>query len=222
MSLLRAAPAAPARRTLLRNPASWYVAALALGWPVEALLSPGRLNHLQEWSSANLANLHPWPAGHPVGALVVSAFVPPDSAWVWPLFALATFTVVELLGPARAVVSLVLVHVGVTALTEALVWWRIHHDALPAVAAHELDTGPSYLVVTAMTVALCRARPVWLRAGWLVLLALAWPDLLDGIGDGDCAAVGRLLALAAGLALSGALACAERRRRGPAGREGDP
>ncbi|MFF7635306.1 rhomboid-like protein [Kitasatospora sp. NPDC008050] len=219
MSSVRAVPAAPARRTLLRNPASWYVAALILVWPVEALLSPGRLNRLQDWSSANLANLHPWPAGHPVEALVVSAFVPQDSAWVWPLFALATFTVVSLLGPRRAVVALALVHVGVTALTEALVWWRIRHDGLPAVAAQQLDTGPSYLVVTAMTVALCRARPVWLRAGWLVLLALALPDLLDGIGEGDCSAVGHLLAFAAGLALSGVLAYADRRRRG---REGDP
>ncbi|MFD9907142.1 rhomboid-like protein [Streptomyces sp. NPDC059063] len=188
-------------RDLARNPASWYVAALAVAVPVEGTLSPDRLDRLLAWSSTNLANLHPWPAGHPVEALVASAFVPQDSAWVWPLLALSTYAVVSLLGARRAVAVLALVHVGVTAVTETMVWWRIRHGSLPASDAHLLDTGPSYLVVAAMAVAVCCARAVWTRLLWLVLLGVAAPGLLDGIGDGDCSAVGHVLAFMTGLAV---------------------
>ncbi|MFE0178765.1 rhomboid-like protein [Streptomyces sp. NPDC059002] len=184
---------------LVRNPASWYVAALAVACPVEELLPPDRLDRLLQWSSTNLANLHLWPQGHPVEALVVSAFVPQDSVWIWPLLALSTYTVVSLLGAGRTVALLALVHVGVTAATETMVWWRIHHGSLPPSDAYLLDTGPSYLVVAAMAVAMCRARQVWIRLVWLVLLGVAAPGLLDGITDGDCSAIGHVLAFTAGL-----------------------
>ncbi|MFE7560487.1 rhomboid-like protein [Kitasatospora sp. NPDC057500] len=189
---------------LLRNPAFWYVSALAAMWPVLRLLPAERVRALREWASTDLDNLRPWPDGHPIGSLTVSAFVPQDTVWVWPVFALSVFAVVGALGARRAVAVLALVHVAATVLTEGLVWWRIEHGALPAEAAHALDTGPSYVVVAALAVAACRARPVWSRAVWLVMLAVAAPNLLGGVADGEVAAVGHLVSLLAGLAVAAA------------------
>ncbi|MFF1901996.1 rhomboid-like protein [Kitasatospora sp. NPDC058218] len=189
---------------LVRNPAFWYVAVLTAMWPVLRLLPPEQVRALREWASTNLDNLRPWPSGHPVEALTVSVFVPQSTVWVWPLFALSVFAVVSVLGARRAVAALALAHVAATGLTEALVWWRIEHGSLPAAEAHVLDTGPSYVVVAALAVAIGRARPVWSRAVWLVMLAVAAPDLLSGIGDGEVSAVGHVLAFAAGLAIAGA------------------
>ncbi|MET8701135.1 rhomboid-like protein [Kitasatospora sp. NPDC004723] len=187
---------------LLRNPAFWYVSALAAMWPVLRLLPAERVLALREWASTDLDNLRPWPDGHPVGSLTVSAFVPQDTVWIWPVFALSVFAVVGALGGRRAVAVLALVHVVATALTEGLVRWRIDHGALPPEAAHALDTGPSYVVVAALAVAACRARPVWSRALWLLMLAVAAPTLLGGVTDGEVAAVGHLVSLLAGLAVA--------------------
>ncbi|MEV6975019.1 rhomboid-like protein [Kitasatospora sp. NPDC093806] len=204
LSSLPPLPPFPPLPRLLRNPAFWYVAVLAAMWPVLRLLPPERVLALREWASTNLDNLHPWPSGHPVESLAVSAFVPQSTVWVWPFFALSVFAVVSALGARRAVASLALAHVTATALTEALVWWRIEHGSLPATEAHVLDTGPSYVVVAALTVAVARARPVWSRAVWLLMLAVAAPDLLSGLGDGEVSAVGHVLAFAAGLAIAAA------------------
>ncbi|MFB7471345.1 rhomboid-like protein [Kitasatospora sp. NPDC056184] len=199
-------PRPVARRLLplLRNPAFWYVTALAAMWPVLRLLPAERVRALREWASTDLDNLRLWPDGHPVESLVVSAFVPQDTIWVWPVFALSAFAVVGALGGRRAVAVLALAQLVATALTEGLVWWRIEHGGLPAEAAHALDTGPSYVVVAALTVAACRARPVWSRAVWLAMLAVAAPDLLGGVPDGEVAAVGHLVALLVGLAVAAA------------------
>ncbi|GAA1387697.1 hypothetical protein GCM10009639_13060 [Kitasatospora putterlickiae] len=197
-------PAARRLLPLLRNPAFWYVTALAAMWPVLRLLPADRVWALRAWASTDLGNLRPWPDGHPIASLTVSAFVPQDTVWVWPVFALSVFAVVGALGARRAVAVLALVQVTATALAEGLVWWRIEHGALPAEAAHALDTGPSYVVVAALTVAACRARPVWSRAVWLVLLAGAAPNLFGGVADGQVAAVGHLVSLLAGLAVAAA------------------
>ncbi|MFJ4793890.1 rhomboid-like protein [Kitasatospora purpeofusca] len=191
-------------RRLPRNPAFWYVAALAAMWPVLHLLPSERVHALRTWASTDLGNLHLWPEGHPIESLTVSVFVPQDTIWVWPVFALSLFAVVGALGARRAVASVALVHVAATALTEGLVWWRIEHGSLPAEAAHAMDTGPSYVVVTALTLAATRARPAWSRAVWLLMLAVAAPALLAGLPDGDTAAVGHLVSLLAGLALAAA------------------
>ncbi|MGV9263425.1 rhomboid-like protein [Kitasatospora sp. NPDC003701] len=197
-------PTRPSLRRLVRNPAFWFVAVLTAMWPVLWLLPAEQVLALREWASTNLDNLRPWPAGHPVESLAVSVFVPQSTVWVWPFFALSVFAVVSALGARRAVAALALAHVGATGVTEALVWWRIEHGSLPATEAHVLDTGPSYVVVAALAVAIGRARPVWSRVVWLVMLLVAAPDLLSGIGDGEVSAVGHVLAFTAGLAVAGA------------------
>ncbi len=197
-------PLGPRIRRLPRNPAFWYVAALAAMWPVLRLLPPERVHALRAWVSTDLGNLRLWPDGHPIESLTLSAFVPQDTIWVWPVFALSLFAVVGALGARRAVASVALVHVAATVFTEGLVRWRIDHGSLPAEAAHAIDTGPSYVVVTALALAATRARPAWSRAVWLLMIAVAAPDLFGGLGDGETAAVGHLVSLLGGLAVAAA------------------
>jgi hypothetical protein len=182
---------------LLRNPASWYAVVLAIAAVAEDTISTDQLRTLMDWCSTNLANIRP--SGHPLEAFVASAFIPQESAGVWPFFALSVFTVVAVLGARRAVLLLGGVHVGVSMVTEGLVWWRIHHGTLPGSDAHMWDTGPSYLVVTALTIAIAFAKPLWLRVVWAVCLAGAAPSLLEGIDHGDYTAIGHVLSFSLGL-----------------------
>lgn len=182
---------------LLRNPAFWYVVLLAVATVVEDTISAGRADRLMDWCSTNLANIRP--SGHPVEAFVASAFIPQESAGVWPFLALSLFAVVASLGARKAVLLLAGVHIGVSVVTEGLVWWRIHHGTLPWSDAHAWDTGPSYLVVTALTVAIGFARPVWLRVVWAVCLAGAAPSLIQGISHGDFTAIGHVLSFSVGV-----------------------
>jgi hypothetical protein len=184
---------------LLRNPAFWYVATLAFVGKVEEQVSADRLQRLMDWSSTNLDNLRP--SGHPAEAFVASAFVPQESAGVWPVLALSLFSVVAALGARKAVLLLAAVHIGVSVVTEGLVWWRIRHGSLPGSEAHDWDTGPSYLVVAAMVVAIACARQMWVRVVWASALVAAAPSLLQGIEDGDYTAIGHMLSFAIGLAV---------------------
>lgn len=182
---------------LLRNPAFWYALSLMVAAVVENRISTGRLWRLMDWCSTNLVNIRP--SGHPVEAFVASAFIPQESAGVWPFFALSLFSVVAVLGARRTVLLLGGVHVGVSMATEGLVWWRIHHGTLPWSDERMWDTGPSYLVVTALTVAMVSARPVWLRVVWAACLIGAAPSLLQGIDHADYTAIGHILSFSVGL-----------------------
>ena len=182
---------------LLRDPAFWYAVSLTVAAVVEHTISADRLRRLMDWCSTNLANIRP--GGHPVEAFVASAFIPQESAGVWPFFALSLFSVVAVLGARRTVLVLGGVHIGVSMITEGLVWWRIHHGTLPSSDAHMWDTGPSYLVVTALTIAIATARPLWLRVVWAVCLAGATPSLLQGIDHADYTAIGHVLSFSVGI-----------------------
>ena len=182
---------------LSRNPAFWYALSLTVAAVVEDTISAEHLRRLMDWCSTNLANIRP--SGHPVEAFVASAFIPQESAGVWPLFALSLFSVVAVLGARKTVLLLGGVHIGVSMVTEGLVWWQIHHGTLPWSEAHMWDTGPSYLVVTALTVAIAVARPLLLRVVWAACLVGAAPSLLEGIDHADYTAIGHVLSFSIGL-----------------------
>jgi hypothetical protein len=182
---------------LLRNPAFWYAMSLMVAAVVEDTIDADQLRRLMDWCSTNVANIRP--AGHPVEAFVASAFIPQESAGVWPFFALSLFSVVAALGARRTVLLLGGVHIGVSMVTESLVWLRIHQGTLPWSEEHMWDTGPSYLVVTALTIAIAFAKPLWLRLVWALCLAGAAPSLLQGIDHGDYTAIGHVLSFSIGL-----------------------
>lgn len=184
---------------LVRNPAFWYVVALTAATVVEDTISSDQLRRLMDWCSTNLENLKP--SGHPVEALAASAFLPQESAGVWLLFALSLFSVVSVVGARKAVLLLGGVHIGVSVVTEGLVWWQIHHGARPWSDERIWDTGPSYLVVTALAFAIFVAKPLWLRLIWAGCLLAAAPSLLQGIGHADFTAVGHVLSFSIGLAV---------------------
>jgi Rhomboid-like protein len=184
---------------LLRDPAFWYVVALTVAAVVEDAINADQLRRLMDWCSTNLANIRL--GGHPVEAFVASAFIPQESAGVWPFFALSLFSVVAALGARKTVLVLAGVHIGVSVVTEGLVWWQIHHGARPWSDERMWDTGPSYLVVTALTIAIATARPLWLRLVWVLCLAGAAPSLLEGIDHADYTAIGHVLSFSVGLAV---------------------
>jgi hypothetical protein len=182
---------------LLRNPALYYVVALTVAAVVEDTITADRLRRLMDWCSTNLANIRP--GGHPVEAFVASAFIPQESAGVWPFFALSLFSVVAALGARKTVLVLGGVHIGVSLATEALVWLQIHRGTRPWSDERMWDTGPSYLVVTALAIAIATARPLWLRLVWALCLAGAAPSLLEGIDHADYTAIGHVLSFSVGV-----------------------
>jgi len=186
-----------------------------------ARLTPHAQASFLAWASTSVANLE----RDPVGCLVVSASVAGGSvagaiAWL-PVIALAVFGANRAVGGWRTVVACAAGHVVGTLVSEGIVGWRVASGALPASYRHLTDVGPSYVVVSAVVVALLCAPPVWrvLAAGDLLLLVFV-VRIFSGLAELDVAAVGHLTAMATAAALVPFLA--RRPRRGaPSGAGGE-
>ena len=120
-------------------------------WPSSSTRAARRTGPLVlHWASTNVVNLH----HHPIGSLVVSAFIAPGFPLAWPvLIALALFGANRVLGNWRTAVLCGTGHVVGTLVSEGIVAYRIAHGLLPEAANRILDVGPSYVVVSAITVA---------------------------------------------------------------------
>ena len=115
------------------------------------LLGPGHRGALQGWASTSVDNLR----HHPVGSLVLSAFLTPDHPLAWPtLAAMGLFSADRVLGPARSALACGAAHLVGTLVSEGIVAWRVHTGALPPAARHLTDIGPSYVVVAGLTLTL--------------------------------------------------------------------
>jgi len=206
------------RALLARYAVAWiYLGGFLLTGLVYAAL-PGPARHaMLWWASTDVANLH----HHPVGCLVLSAFVTNDDWYAWPLLiALALFGANQALGNWRTAVVLAAGHVIGTVVSEGIVAYRVHHGLLPASDNRILDVGPSYVVVTAIMVAL-------LYGAWWARLAAAADlailvfigQIFAGLSTLQVAAVGHATALVTGVVAGGLLAWQRRRapRRQPAG-----
>ena len=91
---------------------------------------------------------------HPLGSLVASAFVTQTSAWAWPvLIALAMFGANRVLGNWRTALVCAAGR-DRHAVSEAIVGYRVDRGLLPAADRYLIDVGPSYVVVSAIVVAL--------------------------------------------------------------------
>ena len=175
-------------------------------------LTPHGQVALTAWASTNVANL----SREPIGPLVLSAFVAPGYVVVWPvLIALATFGANRAVGNVRAVLICVAGHVIGSLVSEGIVAARVAAGQLPAADRYLTDVGPSYVVVSAIVIAVICGR--WLARSLAVLdfaVLVFGGHIFSGLSHLDVAAVGHLTAmLTAAVIIALNLALGRRGRR---------
>jgi hypothetical protein len=175
------------------------------------LLNPDAQARLIAWASTNVTNLEHEPAG----PLVLSAFVTPGYFVVWPvLIALALFGANRALGNLRTALVCLAGHVIGSLVSEGIVAYRVDAGQLGVANRYLTDVGPSYVVVSAIVIAL--ACGTWLARALaaLDLVILVFPGhIFGGLSQLDVSAVGHLTAVLTAAAATALILA--RRRRGP-------
>jgi hypothetical protein len=195
----------PIRTTLTRYATAWlYLATFVAAEILYADLSPHDRSALLLWASTNVVNLR----HDPVGSLVASAFFPAASATAWPaLVALAMFGANRVLGNWRTALVCAAGQVIGTLVSEGILDDRVDHGLLPGADRYIIDVGPSYVVVSAITVALLYGT--WLAraaaAADLAILVVVG-HIFSGLSRLDVAAVGHVTAIAVAAVLGSFLA----------------
>jgi hypothetical protein len=170
-----------------------YLACYLAAELVWVLLTPRAQATLTAWASTNAANLE----HEPIGPLVLSAFVGPGFLVGWPaLIALAVFGANRVFGNAGTALVCVAGHVIGSLVSEGIVAYRVDVGQLPATDRYLTDVGPSYVVVSAIVIAV-------LRGTWLARAAAALDfavlviggHIFGGLSHLDVSAVGHLTAL---------------------------
>jgi hypothetical protein len=183
---------------------------------VYSQLDPAAQARLVGWASTNVANLE----HEPVLPLLVSAFVAPGYLAAWPvLIALALFGANRAVGNGRTALVCLAGQVIGSLVSEGIVAYRVEAGLLPAASRHLADVGPSYVVVSAIVIAL--ACGTWLVRALAAadLVVLVFPgDIFSGLSQLDVAAVGHLTALLTAAAASALILY--RRRRSPPSSDG--
>jgi len=173
----------------------------AIGSLVIAVLSPHDAGAVRLWASTNVANL--W--HHPVPALVLSAFIPAGWPFTWLVpIALTMFAANRAIGTARLALVCGAGHLIGTGVSEGIVAYRVDHGGLPAAWSHIYDVGPSYVVVSAIVVAVIFGTLLARVTALAVLAVLVFVSrIFAGLTSLHVAAVGHLTAIAtaAGLCL---------------------
>jgi hypothetical protein len=183
-----------------------FLACFLLAELVYSQLDPAAQARLVAWASTNVANLE----HEPVLPLLVSAFVAPGYLAAWPvLIALALFGANRAVGNGRTALVCLAGQVIGSLVSEGIVAYRVDAGQLPAASRHLADVGPSYVVVSAIVIAL--ACGTWLVRALAAadLVVLVFPgDIFSGLSQLDVAAVGHLTAM-----LTAAAVILRRRRR---------
>jgi hypothetical protein len=157
----------------------------------------------------------PEPAPRSAASLIASAFFVNNHLLAWPvLVALALFGANHALGNWRTAVTCAAGHIMGTLVSEGIVAYRVSHGSLPPADRYLIDVGVSYVVVSAIAVAL-------LYGGWLARAAAALDLLLlifvgpifAGLTKLQVAAVGHITALFTGAILGSLLIWQQRRRK---------
>jgi hypothetical protein len=209
----------PARTLLARyGVACLYLAGFLVGELIYALPSRDQ-SALLQWASTNVVNLR----HDPVGSLAASAFIPSAFTAAWPgLIALAMFGANRALGNWRTAVVCASGHVIGTLVSEGIVDFRVAHGLLPASDTRILDVGPSYVVVSAIAVAvLYGSWPARVAAALDFAILVVIGQIFAGLSHLDVAAVGHLTAIAVSVLLGSLLAWQRRRGRPAFEHEGD-
>jgi hypothetical protein len=178
--------------------AAWiYLVGFVIVAVVSAVLSPRELATFTAWASTSVYNLR----HDPVGSLVVSAFVTHGYALAWPaLIALALFGANKVLGNWRTALVCLAGQVIGTLVSEGIVGYRVSRGLLPAADRYLIDVGPSYVVVTAIVVALLYgSRPARAAAALDLGLLVVVGNIFGGLSQLAVSAVGHVTALAVGV-----------------------
>jgi Rhomboid-like protein len=174
-------------------------------------LNPEAQARLIAWASTNVANLEHEPAG----PLVLSAFVTPGYLALWPvLIALALFGANRALGNLATALVCLAGHLVGSLVSEGIIAYRVDAGQLDAANRYLTDVGPSYVVVSAIVIAL--ACGTWLARALAAvdLVVLVFPGhIFGGLSQLDVAAVGHLTAIVVAAAAT-ALILARRRCSG--------
>lgn len=195
-----------------------YLIGFVISQVVCSILSARDLNAFTVWASTSVHNLR----YDPVGSLAVSAFVTQGYAAAWPiLIALALFGANKVLGNWRAALVCVAGQVIGTLVSEGIVAYRVSHGLLPASDRFLIDVGPSYVVVSAIVVALLYGS--WLAraaAALDLVLLVVVGDIFGGLSQLAVSAVGHVTAITIGVI--GGTFLVWQLRRGTAKEEGLP
>jgi hypothetical protein len=209
----RVRPAYPglARRVLGGYAFSWaYLGCFVVVQVVYAQLSAHGQAELTAWASTSVVNLE----HDPVGSLVVSAFITGGSPFAWTaLIALALFGANRAVGNAAVALVCLAGQVIGSLVSEGIVAYRVDAGQLPVSDRQLTDVGPSYVVMSAIVVAvLCGAWAARILA-LIDLAILAFPgDVFGGLGSLDVAAVGHVTAAATAAACTAAIMVRRARR----------
>jgi hypothetical protein len=183
-----------ARRGVASYAFAWcYLICFVLTDLVYTSLTPHGQAALTAWASTNVANL----SREPVGPLVLSAFIAPGYLIVWPaLIALAAFGANRALGNARTTLICVAGHVVGTGVSEGILAARVAAGQLPAADRYITDVGPSYVVVSAIVIAVICGT--WLARSLALLdfaILVFGAHIFSGLTHLDVSAVGHLTAM---------------------------
>jgi hypothetical protein len=181
-----------------------YLACYLVADLVYVLLNPHAQAALTAWASTNVANLE----HEPVVPLVLSALIGPGYALVWPVgIALALFPANRALGNTRTALICVAGHVIGTAVSEGIVAYRVDAGHLPAADRYLTDVGPSYVVVSAIVIAVIAGTWLGRAAALLDFAGLVFGGhIFAGLSHLDVAAVGHLTAMITAAVLTPILA----------------
>jgi hypothetical protein len=170
-----------------------YLACYLVTEVVYVLLNPAAQAALTGWASTSVANLEHEPAG----PLVLSAFIGPGYLVVWPvLIALALFGANRALGNARTALICVAGQVIGTVVSEGIVAYRVDAGQLPVADRYLVDVGPSYVVVSAIVIAVvCGTWPARAAATLDFAVLVFGGHIFAGLSHLDVSAIGHLTAM---------------------------
>ena len=188
-----------------------FLIAVLLAELVYALLPAHDQTALVAWASTSVHSLRQ----HPVGSLFASTLIPQESASAWPLLiALSMFGANRALGNWRTALVCGAGQVIGTLVSEGIVAYQVAHGLLPAADRYLIDIGPSYVVVSAIVIALLlgswRAR---VAAAVDLVLLVAVGDIFGGLSQLNVAAVGHLTAMIVAAVGTGLLSWQRQRQR---------
>lgn len=187
-----------------------YLIGFVITEAVCSVLPRSDLNTFTVWASTSVHNLQ----HDPIGSLVASAFIAQGYWLAWPfLIALALFGANKALGNWRTALVCAAGHLIGTFVSEGIVSYRVSHGSLPPADRFLIDVGPSYVVVSAIVVALLYGS--WLaRAAAALDLALlvVVGNIFGGLSQLAVSAVGHVTAITVGIILGSLLFWQLRRR----------